>query len=105
MGARKTRDGEVSFEERDGVLYRMFRGPDGNGEKFLRQVMVPQTLQQQVMNDAHNSNLGGHLGVKKTTDKITAHFYWHPRRYHSILPVVRYMPTNSSQGKCFESNH
>ena len=28
------------------------------------------------MNVAHSSILGGHLGVKKTTDKITSNFYW-----------------------------
>ena len=40
-----------------------------------RNRVVPQPFRQQVMNVAHRSILGGHLGVKKTTDKITSNFY------------------------------
>ena len=69
-------DGEVSFEEKNGILFRVFKIFDANGEQATRQVVVPQPLRQQVMNVAHSSILGGHLGVKKTTDKITSNFYW-----------------------------
>ena len=72
---RKIHDGEVSFEE-NGILFRVFKIFDANGEQATRQVVVPQPLRQQVMNVAHSSILGGHLGVKKTTDKITSNFYW-----------------------------
>ena len=37
--------------------------------------MVPLPLRQEVMNIAHSSILGGHLGVKKTTDEIISSFY------------------------------
>ena len=47
-----------------------------NEGKTLCQVMVPQPLRQQVMHIAHSSTMGGHEGVKKTTDKIKSSFYW-----------------------------
>ena len=73
---RKIHDGEVSFEEKNGILFLVFKIFDANGEQATRQVVVPQTLRQQVMTVAHSSIPGGHLGVKKTTDKITSNFYW-----------------------------
>lgn len=38
--------------------------------------MVPMPLRRQLMEVAHESVMGGHMGVKKTTDKIQKAFYW-----------------------------
>ena len=38
--------------------------------------MVPAPLRRQLMELAHESIMGGHMGVKKTTDKIQKAFYW-----------------------------
>ena len=81
---RKIHDGEVSFEEKNGILFLVFKIFDANGEQATRQMVVPQPLRQQVMNVAHSSILGGHLGVKKTADKITSNFYW--PGIHSDIP-------------------
>ena len=35
--------------------------------------MVPMPLRRQLMEVAHESVMGGHMGVKKTTDKIQKH--------------------------------
>jgi len=67
---------EVSFEEKDGVLYRSYKHPHVNSSKPIRQVMVPTPLRRQLMELAHESIMGGHMGVKKTTDKIQRAFYW-----------------------------
>jgi len=67
---------EVSFEEKDGVLYRSYKHPHVNGDKPIRQVMVPTPLRGQLMELAPESIMGGHMGVKKTTDKIQKAFYW-----------------------------
>ena len=69
-------DQKVAFEEKGGILYRLYRGPHVNKGKTLCQVMVLQPLRQQVMDIAHSSIVGGHWAVKKTTDKITSSFYW-----------------------------
>ena len=67
---------EVSFEVKDGVLYRSYKHPYVNGGKPIRQVMVPTPLRRQLMEVAHEFILGGHMGVKKTTDKPQKAFYW-----------------------------
>ena len=67
---------EVSFKERGGVLYRSYKHPHVNGGKPVRQVMVPMPLRCQLMEVAHESVMGGHMGVKKTANKIQKAFYW-----------------------------
>ena len=47
-----------------------------SGGKPVRQVMVPMPLRRQLMEVAHESVMGGHMGVKKTADKIQKAFYW-----------------------------
>ncbi len=70
------KESETSFNVKDGVLYRLYRCSKPGKEEILRQVMVPQPLREQVISIAHNSIMSGHLGVQKTTDKITSSFYW-----------------------------
>ena len=67
---------EISFEEKSGVLYRLYKHPYVNGGKQLKQVMVPEKLRRPKMEVAHGSIMGGHMGIKKTTDKIQSAFYW-----------------------------
>ena len=51
--------------------------PDAkNADKVTKQVVVPNSLRSQVMSLAHESLMGGHLGTKKTFDKVTTSFYW-----------------------------
>lgn len=42
----------------------------------MRHVMVPTPLRRQLRELAHKSTMGGHMGVKKTTDKIQKAFHW-----------------------------
>ena len=58
------------------VLYGVYKHPYVNGGKPLKQVMVPVQLQSRIMELAHGSIMGGHMGIKKTTDKIQSAFYW-----------------------------
>ena len=58
------------------MLYRSYRHPHLNGGKAIRQVMVPTPLRRQLIEIAQESIMGGHMGVKKTTDKIQKAFYW-----------------------------
>ena len=67
---------EISFEENCGVLHRLSKHPYVNGGKPLKQVMVPEKLRRPIMEVAHGSIMGGHMGIKKTTDKIQSAFYW-----------------------------
>ena len=67
---------ETSFEVKGGVLYRVYKHPYVNGGKPLKQVMVPVQLRSRIMELAHGSIMGGHMGIKKTTDKSQSAFYW-----------------------------
>ena len=66
-------DHEITFEVKDGVLYRFYKSTQG---KTLKQVMVPEPLRERVMDVAHSSIMGAHMGVQKTMDKIKSNFYW-----------------------------
>ena len=66
----------VSFEEKGGIMYRVYQKNDVNHGKAIRQVLVPESLRKHVLKVAHDSIMGGHLGSKKTADKIQATFYW-----------------------------
>ena len=63
-----------------GMLHRIYK----TNSKTLNQVVVPETLRKQVMALAHESLMGGHLGTKKTIDKIQTSFYW-PGIYGDVV--------------------
>ena len=54
----------------------MFQNPHVNNRNPVKQVVVPRVLRMRVMALAHDSIQGGHLGVKKTTDKVLSNFFW-----------------------------
>ena len=65
---------ETSFEVKGVVLYRVYKHPYVNGGKPLKQVMVPEQLRNRIMELAHGSIMGGHMGIKKMVDKIQSAF-------------------------------
>ena len=69
----ENRAGRTSlFEKRDRIVYRVY-----SGGASTRQVVLPESLRKYVMSSAHDATIGGHLGIKKTREKITSSFYWH----------------------------
>ncbi|XP_077862049.1 uncharacterized protein LOC144343218 [Saccoglossus kowalevskii] len=67
---------EVMFLEKGGILYRQFTHPRVNQGRSVKQMVVPMPLRTQVMMVAHDSVTGGHMGVKKTSDRVLSNFYW-----------------------------
>ena len=59
---------------KDGLLYRKFPKKDGSGEYM--QFVVPRSLKSDILFQMHDSVLSGHLGCKKTKEKIRQRFYW-----------------------------
>jgi hypothetical protein len=45
------------------------------GAVSTSQLLVPEILRQVVLDVAHESILGGHMGNKKTLDRISVSFY------------------------------
>ena len=55
-----------------GLIYRQFtlRG------KTTSQLVVPSSLTDKVMTLAHESLMAGHLGIRKTIDRVVAEIFW-----------------------------
>ncbi|XP_065923227.1 uncharacterized protein [Magallana gigas] len=62
--------------ERKQMLFREFCSPKVSSEKLFRQLIVPRKYRTIVMKIAHETLMGGHLGSKKTTDRVVSEFYW-----------------------------
>ncbi len=73
--AQDAADKSVTFFFDKGVLMRKW--VSGSDEwTSVHQVVVPTPFRQQVLSLAHDSNLAGHLGIKKTYNRILRHFFW-----------------------------
>ena len=73
---RRNGQAEVEVKMKDGIWYRVFSHPHVDYGKARWQVLVPEPLRGHVLRLAHESVLGGHMGVQKTTDRILLAFYW-----------------------------
>ena len=71
---QNTKRGSIRFEEKNGLLYRIFT-PANEGNP-IKQLMVPEKLRKKVIGVAHDGMLSGHCGVKRTIDRVFSNFYW-----------------------------
>ncbi|XP_070191645.1 uncharacterized protein [Littorina saxatilis] len=64
--------GMVEFKMSRGILKRVYR------EKKLEcsQICVPRSLRKGLLKFAHDTPMAGHLGTKKTRERLWADFYW-----------------------------
>ena len=60
------------FEVKNGLLWRKKE----EERRQVTQLAVPKPLREKVMKLAHDSIMSGHQGVKKTYDRVVAHFFW-----------------------------
>ncbi len=58
-----------------GILYRRWDSPEGPST-FLK-LVVPEKLQETVLQSGHDSITSAHLGVKKTYSKLQKKFFWY----------------------------
>ncbi len=70
---KQTRSGETTWVYIDGTLYRQFQS--GGGQKHY-QLVVPTVLRAEVMKLGHETVMAGHLGSRKTTNRIISESYW-----------------------------
>ncbi|PIK50976.1 hypothetical protein BSL78_12144 [Apostichopus japonicus] len=69
----------VCFYKRNGVLMRKWRPPDAPATdewQVIHQIVVPKVYHREVISIAHDSPMAGHLGIRKTHDRILNHFWW-----------------------------
>ncbi|XP_068228077.1 uncharacterized protein [Palaemon carinicauda] len=64
-----------NFLQKDGVLLRIALAPRDPAEALCQHVAVPRNFRFLVLRMAHEG-LGGHSGVKRTTQLLQPHFFW-----------------------------
>ena len=62
------------FEMGGDLLVRRYKRPEDG--ILLRQVLVPKKLRNEILRLGHEGILAGHLGIKKSSDRILTNFYW-----------------------------
>lgn len=65
--------GTTSFEQKRNLLYRRRRS---HGGQCTLQMVVPEKLREMVLKLGHDCIMSGHQGIKKTYDRVAAHFFW-----------------------------
>ena len=50
--------------------------PTDDEWKIIYQIVLPDKYRKQVLEMAHELPTAGHLGVRKTENRIMQHFYW-----------------------------
>ena len=76
-GTPSTTAGEKYFR-RDGLIYRLY-SPTGSVDddaRAIEQLVLPTPCRQTVLELAHDIPMAGHLGRKKTVDRVLQRFYW-----------------------------
>ena len=58
----------------DGLLYRNFLGT--NGQVRWKQLLVPRSLRAPLLEHLHAERTAGHMGIKKTQDRVMKMAYW-----------------------------
>ena len=64
--------GETKFIRKKDLTYRQFT----NGNKVTLQLMIPEDFREKVLRLAHETLMSGHLGIKKTLDRVVSEFFW-----------------------------
>lgn len=82
MAQNGPHEGKSYFILKNDLLYRVF--DSDSGEKVF-QIVAPKKLRSSIMSLAHDTPLAGHLGNKKTRERIMRNFFWYVYRYISVL--------------------
>ena len=82
--SKQTRKLIHNFELKGGLLFRTFIH-DGKSYSCL---CVPSSLVEEILLACHGATTAGHLGVKRTLDKIRIRYFW-PNMVKRIIHYVR----------------
>jgi len=66
----------VSYCVKREFLYRMTHDPQRAFGNDICQLVVPLSLRNKVLELAHSSTFGGHLGIRKTYERVLSNFHW-----------------------------
>ena len=73
----------IAPEESDGyfstngvLMHRKYLTNERNGTRYVDRVVVPESYRNEILRICHTIPLSGHMGRKKTLERITVHFFW-----------------------------
>ena len=64
--------GETKFVLKKDSMYRQFT----KGNKLTLQLVIPESFREKVLRLAHETLMSGHLGIKRTMDRVITEFFW-----------------------------
>ena len=64
--------GETKFIRKKDLTYNQFT----KGNKVTMQLVIPEGFREKVLRLAHETLMSGHLGIKKTLDRVVSEFFW-----------------------------
>ena len=66
------------YVDKTGVLMRKWRPLSAPANKWqeIHQIVMPRIFHHEILKLSHDAPVAGHLGVRKTLDRILKHFYW-----------------------------
>ena len=71
----------------EGILFKRFTKKDATGNYL--QLLIPSALKREILCQMHNSLLAGHLGCKKTKQKIQQRYYWYALKEDVNLHILK----------------
>ena len=71
---------------KDGVMWRQFQNTDGTPE--ILQLVIPQCLREEVVQELHSGLVGGHLREDKMMARLRERFYW-PGQWADVRDFCR----------------
>nr|XP_015210947.1 PREDICTED: uncharacterized protein LOC107078390 [Lepisosteus oculatus] len=75
------------FMTKNNLLYQVQQ----KGQEEVEQLLIPRPYQMKLLNLAHSHLMGGHLGVKKTSERLLSRFFW-PGIYKAVEKYCRECP-------------
>uniref|UniRef100_A0A3Q3SYM0 Gypsy retrotransposon integrase-like protein 1 n=1 Tax=Mastacembelus armatus TaxID=205130 RepID=A0A3Q3SYM0_9TELE len=81
-----------------GVLMRRWTPSSGCVHDSVGQIVVPRPFRPQILTLAHDHNMAGHLGIRKTYNRILRYFFW-PGLKSDVVKFCRSCHTCQVSGK------
>jgi len=82
----------ATLELKNGILYRQIQDADGAVDHY--QLIVPSSLRTSVLTLIHANVTAGHLGIKKTQERLRQYAYWRGWKRDTELFVKRCLKCN-----------
>ena len=85
---KQAAEGDPTFFLEDDLLYRRWTRKQHDHDGPTNQLLLPKQCRNEVLKLAHAVPLGGHLGRKKTFNRVAMRFYW-PTMYQDVADFCR----------------